>query len=64
MYPTDTISISTNNKTMYDKLTQQFISLGYACLAKETKTTEYMQLSPNDNVEKLTVYNATFKKQE
>lgn len=64
MYPTDTISISTNNKTMYDKLTQQFTSLGYTCLAKETKTTEYMQLSTNDNLEKVTVYNATFKKQE
>ena len=64
MYNTDTISISTNNKTLYDTLTEQLTSLGYTCLARETKTTEIMALSTNDKKSDVTVYNATFNKQE
>lgn len=64
MYPTDTISISTNNKTLYDTLTEQLTSLGYTCLAREKKTTEYLALSANDKKSDVTVYNATFNKQE
>ena len=64
MYPTDTISISTNNKTLYDNLTEQLTSLGYTCLARETKTTEIMALSTNDKKSDVTAYSATFNKQE
>ena len=64
MYPTGTISISTNNKTLFDALTEQLTSLGYTCLAREKKTTEIMALSANDKKSDVTVYNATFNKQE
>ncbi len=64
MYPTDTITISTTNKTMFKNLTGQLKALGYTLLAREKKTTEYVQLSVNDKANKVTVYNATFNKQE
>ena len=64
MYNTDTISISTNNKTLYDNLTEQLTSLGYTCFAQETKTTEIMALSANNKKNEVTMYNATFDKQE
>lgn len=64
MYNTDTISISTNNKTLFDALTEQLTSLGYTCLARETKTTEIMALSANDKKSDVTAYSATFNKQE
>lgn len=60
----DTISISTNNKILFDNLTEQLTALGYTCLARETKTTEIMALSANDKKSDVTVYNATFNKQE
>lgn len=63
MYNTDTISISTNNKTLFDALTEQLTSLGYTCLARETKTTEIMALSTNDKKSDVTVYNATFNRE-
>ena len=64
MYNTDTISISTNNKTMFKNLSEQLKAYGYTLLAREKKTTEYMQLSVNDTLNKVTVYNATFNKKE
>ena len=63
MYNTDTISISTNNKTLFDALAEQLTSLGYTCLARETKTTEIMALSANDKKSDVTVYNATFNRE-
>ena len=40
MYNTDTISISTNNKTMFKNLSEQLKAYGYTLLAREKKTTE------------------------
>jgi hypothetical protein len=53
----DTISISTTNKSLFDDLSAQLKSLGYILTARETKKSEYIF---DDSPKSVTVYTAMF----